>query len=221
MIDVTGRTGTTCDRFAGAKCDWLQSVAGLVVSSQGSPQAWPRLHFPIDQRRRGSYIYPMPYCWSDTPAPDEEELRLWPHESLPPRGYAGFLLATFLLASIPLYPLLGTVLLWGLLPFMLLALGGIWYALDRNHRDAQLLEVLRLTPEEISLTRHNPDGKDQMWACNAFWARLTLHPQGGPVPNYVTLSGGGREVEIGAFLSEDERKALYQDLLRHLPRQAG
>jgi uncharacterized membrane protein len=32
------------------------------------------------------------------------------------------------------------------------------------------------------------------------------------VPNYVTLSGNGREVEIGAFLSEDERKALYQDL---------
>lgn len=163
----------------------------------------------------------MPYRWSDTPAPDEEELRLWPHESLPPRGYAQFLLATFLFASIPLYLLLGTLLLWGLLPFMLLALGGLWYALDRNHRDAQLLEVLRLTPEEISLTRHNPDGTDQTWACNAFWTRLTLHPQGGPVPNYVTLSGGGREVEIGAFLSEDERKALYHDLLRHLPRRAG
>jgi uncharacterized membrane protein len=32
------------------------------------------------------------------------------------------------------------------------------------------------------------------------------------VPNYVTLSGAGREVEIGAFLSEDERKALYGEL---------
>jgi uncharacterized membrane protein len=42
-----------------------------------------------------------------------------------------------------------------------------------------------------------------------------MHPKGGPVPNYVTLSGNGREVEIGAFLSEEERKALYDDL-RHL-----
>ena len=30
----------------------------------------------------------------------------------------------------------------------------------------------------------------------------------------VTLRGGGREVEIGAFLSEDERKALFDELSR-------
>ena len=38
------------------------------------------------------------------------------------------------------------------------------------------------------------------------------------MPNYVTLTGGGREVEIGAFLTEEERIALYDDLkekLRH------
>jgi uncharacterized membrane protein len=28
----------------------------------------------------------------------------------------------------------------------------------------------------------------------------------------VTLSGNGREVEIGAFLSEDERKSLFKEL---------
>ena len=39
-----------------------------------------------------------------------------------------------------------------------------------------------------------------------------MHEKGGPVPHYVTLSGKGREVEIGAFLSEDERKALYGEL---------
>ncbi|MDD9740342.1 MAG: DUF2244 domain-containing protein [Marinovum algicola] len=159
----------------------------------------------------------MPYRWLPSPSPNEAELRLWPHESLPPRGYAAFLLATFTLATIPLYTVLGTVLLWGLLPFLLLALGGLWYALDRNHRDCQLLEVLRLTPETVSLTRHNPNGPDQNWACNAYWTRPHLHADGGPVPNYVTLTGCGREVEIGAFLSEDERMALFQDLSRQLP----
>lgn len=143
-------------------------------------------------------------------------MRLWPHQSLPARGYAAFLLATFTLATIPLYPLLGTVLLWGLLPFLLLAIGGIWYALDRNRRDAQLLEVVHLNRDEISLIRHNPRGPAQHWACKPYWTRPHLHRQGGPVPNYVTLTGCGREVEIGAFLSEDERKALYHDLTRHL-----
>ena len=32
------------------------------------------------------------------------------------------------------------------------------------------------------------------------------------MPNYVTLKGQGREVEIGAFLSEDERLSLRDEL---------
>jgi uncharacterized membrane protein len=38
------------------------------------------------------------------------------------------------------------------------------------------------------------------------------------VPHYVTLRGKGREVEIGAFLSEEERIALFEDLRRVLSR---
>ena len=39
-----------------------------------------------------------------------------------------------------------------------------------------------------------------------------MHETDGPVPHYVTLKGMGREVEIGAFLSEEERITLYDDL---------
>jgi uncharacterized membrane protein len=45
---------------------------------------------------------------------------------------------------------------------------------------------------------------------------VTLHPKGGPIPNYVTLSGNGREVEIGSFLSEPERLSLYDELSKLL-----
>jgi uncharacterized membrane protein len=38
------------------------------------------------------------------------------------------------------------------------------------------------------------------------------------VPQYLTLSGNGREVEIGAFLSEEERLALYPELTAALAR---
>lgn len=177
--------------------------------------------FPVDVPPQGFYIRTMPYTWTETTNPPQQELRLWPHQSLPRRGFAAFILATFSMATIPLYPLLGTVLLWGLLPFLLLAVAGLWIALERNRRDAEVLEVLKLSAEEISLTRHNPRGPDQSWQCNAYWAQAHLHERHGPVPHYVTLRGGGREVEIGAFLSEDERKALYDDLTRRIARHGA
>jgi uncharacterized membrane protein len=39
-----------------------------------------------------------------------------------------------------------------------------------------------------------------------------LHQTGGPVENYLTLRGGDREVEIGAFLDAKERLALYGEI---------
>lgn len=161
----------------------------------------------------------MPYTQTH-PDAHATELTLWPHQSLPPKGFAAFILGTFTLAMIPLFALLGTVLLWGLLPFLLIALGGMYYALRRNDRDRQIVEVLTVTPDTTHLTRQNPHGPQQDWDCNTYWVKVALHQDGGPVPNYVTLSGSGREVEIGAFLSEDERKALYDDLTRMIGRAA-
>src|SRR6056297_2389058 len=102
----------------------------------------------------------MPYEWSTSPADDgETRLSLRPHRSLPRRGFAAFILATFALITIPLYPLLGTVLLWGLLPFLLLAVGGIWWALEHSYRQAEgLSEVLTIDPAEVHLTRTDPGG---------------------------------------------------------------
>ncbi|MEC3860309.1 DUF2244 domain-containing protein [Mesobacterium sp. TK19101] len=154
----------------------------------------------------------MPYNWKHTSENHASELTLWPHNSLPPKGFAAFILATFTLTTIPLSAMIGTFLFWGLLPFILLALAGMWYALRRNERDRRILEVLTVTPDNMHLVRHNPRGPAQEWECNTYWCRIEMHQKGGPVPNYVTLAGSGREVEIGAFLSEDERKALYSDL---------
>jgi uncharacterized membrane protein len=159
----------------------------------------------------------MPYNWTQSASrPEAKELHLWPHQSLPPQGFAAFIFGTFVLLLVPLIPLLGSVVLWGLLPFLMAALGGIWLALRTSWRRRQILEVLTLSDERALLCRRNPRGDVQEWDCNRYWVRPAMHDRGGPVPHYVTLSGNGREVEIGAFLSEDERKALYGELMREL-----
>ena len=145
-------------------------------------------------------------------------MRLWPHQSLPPKGFAAFVLATFTMILIPTFTLLGTVLLWGMLPFVLLAVGGIYYALHANHRARQIEEVLVLDDQTARLTHRTARGEVKEWACNRYWTTVTKYEKDGPVPQYVTLRGEGREVEIGAFLSEEERVELYDDLQRSLRR---
>ena len=148
----------------------------------------------------------MPYRWTD------QTLILWPHRSLPARGFVAFIGVTAALISLPLLAELGTPALWVLLPFLTAAVAAIWFAIRRNNRDRDILETLTLTPDLISLTRHGPRNQHHAWQANPHWTRLTLHKTGGPVPNYLTLTGNGREVELGAFLSEPERIALHADL---------
>ncbi|MEX0327219.1 MAG: DUF2244 domain-containing protein [Ruegeria sp.] len=157
----------------------------------------------------------MPYEWTQTHDGDQE-LRLWPHNSLPPRGAMVVVLAVFLFGLIPLFAVLGSVLLWGLLPFLLVTVLGLWLAFEMNYRARSASEVLTLSTTQAHLVHHDPRKGDLEWSCNRYWARPEIHAQGGPVPNYITLAGDGRQVEIGAFLSEEERVALYDDLVERL-----
>jgi uncharacterized membrane protein len=160
----------------------------------------------------------VPYRWITPLDAPTQELHLWPHESLPAKGMAAFVLTTFTLILIPTLPLLGSPILWGLLPFLLLAVWGIYFALQRNHKSRQILEVLTLNADTARLTRTNPKGDTQEWDCNRYWTQVTKYDDDGPVPHYITLKGKGREVEIGAFLSEEERIELFDDLNRALQR---
>ncbi|SFA85065.1 Uncharacterized membrane protein [Poseidonocella pacifica] len=153
----------------------------------------------------------MPYQW--TRKEHRTELAVWPYRSLPRRGFVLVIAATATLLSLPLLAVLGTPILWGLLPFIALALGALWFGFSRNYRDADLLEELTITPRLIRLTRHNPSGDVQDWQSNSYWAQVEMHARGGPVPHYLTLRGDGpREVEIGRFLSEAERRTLFGEL---------
>ncbi|MHC0053188.1 DUF2244 domain-containing protein [Actibacterium sp. D379-3] len=149
-------------------------------------------------------------------APPRAVLHLWPYRSLPRRGFVFFIAVTFALILLPLVAVLGTPILWGLLPFMLGALALLWLLLERSYKDGSVLEELRLWPDRVELTRHEPRGPDRHWYANPYWVSVRIHPKGGPVENYLTLKGGEREVEIGAFLTPEERLALHDALQQAL-----
>lgn len=157
----------------------------------------------------------MPYHWT-YPRPETHKLTLWPHRSLSTSGFVWFVGLTAALLALPLLGTLGTPILWGLLPFLAAAVGGVWWAIRRNTRDAALNEVLTLTHDEAKLVRTDPKGATKTWCTNPYWVRVKLYETGGPVEKYLTLTGGDREVEIGSFLSPEERVNLRYDLEKEL-----
>ncbi len=177
----------------------------------------------------------MPYRWvprSDTapqdlapeksgafllaPHPVEAELHLWPYRSLSAQGFVTFIAVTSAMTALPLLAALGTGAMWILLPFAGLAVTGVWWALMRSNRDARVHEVLTLDNDRAILVHRAADGSALRWEANPYWVTVTLYAEGGPVPDYLTLRGNDREVEIGAFLAPEERVALYHDLHRVL-----
>ncbi len=165
----------------------------------------------------------MPYALAPAD-PDRDgdwSLRAWPHNALQPRGFAGVIALSAAVLALPLLAVLGHPVLWGLLPFAGLALWGLWFALRRNWRDRSVLEEMHLSRRAIHLRRLNPRAPAQEWRADPAWVSVNMIPRGGPVENYLTLTGGGREVELGAFLMPEERAALHADLQALLVRLKG
>jgi len=164
-------------------------------------------------------------CKGDTPPLAQATLR--PNRSLSRSGFAWLLVILWGVLLIPLIPLLGKAALWVMLPFLLSALVALWYSIDRNNRDGELTETLCLWRDKITVTRTGPRQPSQEWAANPYWVSVAIKPKGGPVDQYLTLKGGNREIELGAFLSPQERITLRDDLenalrqARSIPQNAG
>ncbi|RMH39642.1 MAG: DUF2244 domain-containing protein [Alphaproteobacteria bacterium] len=140
-------------------------------------------------------------------------LRVWPHRSLPRLGYVWFVAGTAMLLLVPLLAVIGTAILWGLLPFLFGTLLLLMYFIERSYRDGELVEELAVWPDRLVLVHKPPRGAPLVWTANPYWVRVRVIEKGGPVENYVTMTGDAeRDVEIGAFLSPDERKALAQEI---------
>lgn len=153
--------------------------------------------------------------------PPLARLVLWPHRSLSPRGFAIFIAATAIMFLFPLMAVLGTPVLWGLLPFLLGAMVLIWVFLRRSYRDGEIVEELTFWSDHVRLAHKKKQNAPLLWDANVHWVSIHMHKKGGPVPAYITLRGNGREVELGSFLSQEEREALHPTLAYVLSRAAA
>lgn len=151
----------------------------------------------------------MPYHWTETPK--ERNLRLWPHQSMTNSGFAWFIGLTSVMLTLPLFAVLGSAVLWVLLVFFLFTLSAVWWAIMFNRASRRMHEELRLTKDHVHLVHVPAKGPSMTWDANPQWVTVHKH-RDGPVEDYLTLRGGGREVELGSFLTPEERETLYNEL---------
>lgn len=144
----------------------------------------------------------------DTPLFDK---KIHPHRSMNATGFAWLIGLVAFGFSLPMAALIGKVAIWGLFPFVMVTLLALYYFVMRNYADAELHEHIRIWPDLIAVQRHNPRKPDQYWHANPYWISIKMVDTK-TLENYITLSGGPREIELGSFLSPDERITLFRDI---------
>jgi uncharacterized membrane protein len=140
------------------------------------------------------------------PAQESDAFRaiLHPHRSLGPRGFLVLMSAIGAVSFVTgmVFLLMGA---WPVMGFLGLDVALIYLAFRLNYRSGRLYEAVELTPELLTVKRVHPSGKCERFEFNPYWVRVRL----AEAPNGRTdlrLSLHGRELSIGRFLTDDERR---------------
>ncbi|MCG2840491.1 DUF2244 domain-containing protein [Sandaracinobacter sp. RS1-74] len=96
---------------------------------------------------------------------------------------------------------------WPILPFMLLDLGLLWWALGESKRSGRQSEHLRLDSDGLELIRIQPHGPVRRMRIEPYWAKVELESQG-EGSNRLWLTARGARHPLGAFLSPAERAEI-------------
>lgn len=131
---------------------------------------------------------------------------LHPHRSLSPTGFlvmmAGIGVISF--AAGVAFLLMGA---WPVFGFFGLDVALIYLAFRLNFRAAKQFETVTLDKSSLELRRVAPDGAEQSWRFEPYWARVEIDHDG-----RLHLISRGETVSFGAFLNDDERESLRSAL---------
>ena len=144
---------------------------------------------------------------------------LHPHTSLTPRGF--FLLMAFVgvisfCAGVS-FMIAGA---WPVFGFFGIDVVLVYLAFKMNFRDAERYETLRLTATSLTVERVAPSGKRERWRFQPYWLQVEIDDD--PEPgSALMLRSHGRIVEIGSFLTAEEKIDLANALRHELAKLRG
>jgi uncharacterized membrane protein len=143
------------------------------------------------------------------------EALIVPHRSLTRKGLATVvsILAVSTAAVALRFWMLGA---WPVVAFSLIEIPLLVVLLAINRRWARASELIMLNTHELTIVRTDPRGLRQRVCLPSAWLRIDLETGRG-IPR-IMLSNHRHRCEIGAFLHEPERIALFEELRNALNR---
>lgn len=154
---------------------------------------------------------------SSAPAPVAAPLLdvvVYPHRSLGPTGFLVLMamLCGFSFAIGMVFYLSGA---WPVVGFLGLDVLIVYVAFRQNYRAARAYESVRLTPGTLEVTKVDARGRGRRISFQPYW--LTVDMDDPPRRHSrLTLRSHGRHLEIGRFLTPDEKLDLARALRRAL-----
>ena len=109
---------------------------------------------------------------------------------------------------------------WPVFGFFGLDILLIYIAFRVSYRRARRYETVRLTEYELAVEKIDPNGRTRRWEFQPYWLRVAIDDS----PKYnsaLTLSSHGKSLEIGAFLTPQEKRDVARALEVELHRLRG
>jgi uncharacterized membrane protein len=135
---------------------------------------------------------------------------LWPHRSLPLRGFRALMLGLGLLS---LAAGVGFVAAgaWPICGFFGLDVALLYLAFRISYRSARQSETLRLADDQFTVERVGIYGERRQWRFQPFWLRIVLEERPDQ-SNRLSLASHGKSLVIGDFLAPPLRRELAASL---------
>lgn len=135
---------------------------------------------------------------------------LYPNRSLPNTGFIAvmtIIIGVNFFTGLYFY----TLGAWPVIGFCGLDVVLVWLAFKMSYRQGRLRERVRVTEDDMWVSRITPSGHETRWHLQPTWTRVFIERPIGH-ESQVRVTSKGRTLILGAFLSPQERGRFAQAL---------
>lgn len=135
------------------------------------------------------------------------EALLTPHRSLDRRGFTVLALITSALcfAHAVVFLIMGA---WPIVAFFVLDLGLLYGAFWLNYRSGRVSETVRVSRDDLKITKRAASGRSAEHRFNPFWARFQVARHDEIGITAMRVVGEGRNTDVGSFLNPEDRESF-------------